>query len=107
MRGYDADISQVQRNVQYYDLKRCKVLAVWLAERIHAMEIDKEQYKTSIQELQLSSRARNVLLHNNITTIGQLLKTALNFDEIRVLKGAGKQVQREIEATVIALRKNN
>ena len=101
------EILNIQRSIQYFDLNKCKLLASWLAEHIHAMEVDKAQYKISIQQLKLSSRATNVLLSNNIFTIGQLLYKAVNWDEIRVLKGAGEKVLQEIKEKVTELRKIN
>ena len=68
------------------------------------MEIDQELYRVSIQQLQLSARATNVLLGNNIVTIGQLLNKAVNWDEIRVLKGAGDKVLQELQQKVDELR---
>jgi DNA-directed RNA polymerase alpha subunit len=101
------DILHIQRSIQYFDIHKCKLLADWLAEHIHAMEIDKQLYKVSIQTLQLSARATNVLLAHNIVTIGQLLSKSVNMDDIRVLKGAGDKVVREIQEKVTELRKDN
>jgi DNA-directed RNA polymerase alpha subunit len=105
MDEYPPDILHIQRNMQHFDLNKCKMLADWLAARIHMMEIDKKQYKTSIHELQLSPRTANVLLANDIITIGELLNKAVNWDEIRVLKGAGAKVQAELQEKVNELRK--
>jgi len=101
------EILNIQRTIQYFDLNKCKLLADWLAQHIQAMEIDKQLYKVSIHQLQLSPRASNVLLSNNIFTIGQLLSKAINWDEIRVLKGAGDKVLTELQQKVDELRKNN
>ena len=107
MDRYAPEIINIQRSIQYFDLNKCKLLAGWLADHIHAMEIDKQQYKISIQQLRLSARATNVLLNNNIITIGQLLNKAVNWDEIRVLKGAGEKVLGEIQEKVNELRQIN
>lgn len=104
MHRYDPDILHIQRSIQYYDLNKCKLLAGWLAERIHSMEIDKKQYRISIQQLHLSARATNVLLSNNIVTIGELLNKAVNWEDICVLKGAGEKVCQEIGLKVAQLR---
>jgi DNA-directed RNA polymerase alpha subunit len=101
------EISGIQRSIQYFDLNKCKLLADWLAEHIHTMEIDKKLYKVTIHQLKLSARATNVLLNNNIVTIGQLLNTAVNWDEIRALKGAGQKVLQELQQKVTELRKIN
>jgi DNA-directed RNA polymerase alpha subunit len=106
MDEYTPDILHIQRNMQHFDLNKCKILADWLAARIHMMEIDKKQYKTSIHELQLSARTTNVLFANNIITVGELLMKAVNWDEIRVLKGAGDKVLAELREKVTELRKN-
>jgi DNA-directed RNA polymerase alpha subunit len=107
MDRYTPDIIQVQRSIQYFDIHKCKLLLGWLADHIHAMEIDKKLYKVSIQQLQLSARATNVLLNNNIVTIGQLLNKAVNWDEIRVLKGAGEKVLTELQQKINELRTIN
>lgn len=107
MDQYTPDIIHIQRSVQYFDLNKCKLLAGWLAEHIHAMEIDKKLYKVSIHQLQLSARATHVLFSNNIYTVGELLSKAVNWDEIRVLKGAGEKVQAELQQKVNELRKIN
>jgi DNA-directed RNA polymerase alpha subunit len=107
MHRYDPDILHIQRSIQYYDLNKCKLLADWLAERIHSMEIDKKQYRISIQQLRLSARATNVLLSNDIVTIGQLLNRAVNWQDICVLKGAGEKVLGEIQQKVNELRQIN
>jgi DNA-directed RNA polymerase alpha subunit len=107
MNRYAPDIVYIQRSIVHYDLKKCKLLADWLAAHIQAMEIDKQQFKVSIQNLNLSARALNVLRFNNIVTIGQLLTKAVNWDEIKVLKGAGQKVLSEIKQQVDELRKIN
>lgn len=106
MDRYTPDIVHVQRSIQHFDLTKCQILAEWLADHIEAMQIDKKKYKVSINQLNLSVRANNVLRANNIVTVGMLLSKAVNWDDIRVLKGAGEKVVREIQEKVIALRKN-
>jgi DNA-directed RNA polymerase alpha subunit len=105
MDRYTPDIVHIQRSVQHFDLPKCKVLADWLADHIEAMEIDKKKFKISIDQLNLSVRANNVLRTHNIVTVGALLSKAVNWDDIRVLKGAGEKVVREIKEKVIELRK--
>lgn len=106
MDRYTPDILHIQRNIQFFDLQSCKLLASWLAERIEALEVDEKHYKVSIRQLQLSSRATNVLLSNEIFTVGELLSKSVNWDEIRVLKGAGDKVLGELKQIVKELRKN-
>ena len=105
MNQYTPDIQYIQRNIQYFDLEKCKLLADWLTDRIHKMEIDKKLYKTSIDQLKLSARARNVLGSNGIFTIGDFLSKAVDWDEIRVLKGAGDKVLTELQEKINELRK--
>ena len=107
MNRYAPDIVYLQRSIVHFDIKKCKLLAGWLAEHIQAMEIDKQQFKVDIQNLNLSARALNVLRFNNIVTIGQLLTKAVNWDNIKVLKGAGEKVLGEIKQKVDELRKIN
>jgi DNA-directed RNA polymerase alpha subunit len=99
-----ADILHVQRNIQQFDLKQCKLLASWLATHIRTLEIDRKMYKISIQQLHLSKRAFNVLRADGIFTIGQLLAKSVDWDDIRVLKGAGEKVVKEIQEKVAAIR---
>jgi len=106
MDQYPPDILQLQRSIHYFDLNKCKLLASWLAEHIQAMEIDERHYKVSVRQLHLSARATNVLLMNDIFTIGDLLSKSVNWDEIRVLKGAGDKVLGELKQIVKELRKN-
>ncbi|OQP54346.1 hypothetical protein A4H97_22970 [Niastella yeongjuensis] len=104
MDRYAPDIIHIQRSIAHFDLKKCQALAGWLAGHIQAMEIDKQLYKVSIEQLNLSTRALHVLRYNDIITIGQLLKKAVNWDDIKVLKGAGEKVLNEIKQKVDELR---
>ena len=106
MDRYPPDILHIQRSVQNFDIGKCKLLAAWLAEHIENMDIDRQKFKMSINQLNLSVRTHNVLRANNIITIGELLYKAVNWDNIRVLKGAGEKVVRELQETVTELRKN-
>lgn len=107
MDRYAPDIIHIQRSIVHFDINKCKVLAGWLAEHIHALEIDKQQFKVSIDTLKLSTRALTVLRTNNIVTIGELLTKAINLDQIRILKGAGEKVVSEIQQKVNELRQTN
>lgn len=98
------EILQVQRNIQHFDVKQCKLLANWLAAHIDALEIDKKMFQENIQQLHLSARAGNVLKANGILTIGQLLTKCVNWDEIKILKGAGEKVVQEIQEKVAGIR---
>jgi DNA-directed RNA polymerase alpha subunit len=87
------------------DYAKCKFLAEWLTQHIRNMEIDKELYNADIQHLDLSNRTMTVLRTNNIVSVGELLNRAVNWDQIRVLKGAGTKVLQEIKEKVDELRK--
>jgi DNA-directed RNA polymerase alpha subunit len=104
MEKYAPNILQIQKNIQHFDVKQCKQLASWLAEHIRELEIDKKLYKTTIKQLHLSVRAYNVLRSSGIFTIGQLLTLSMNWDNIKVLKGAGEKVVQEIQQKVAAIR---
>ena len=106
MDRYPPEILHIQRSIQHFDITRCKILAEWLAAHIDAMEIDKKKFKMSINQLNLSVRTHNVLRANSIVTVGELLYKSVNWDNIRVLKGAGEKVLRELQEKVIELRKN-
>lgn len=99
------EILHIQRNVYMLDYTKCKFLAEWLAQHIRNMEIDKELYKADIQHLDLSPRTMTVLRTNNIVSVGELLNRAVNWDQIRILKGAGTKVLQEIKQKVEELRK--
>jgi DNA-directed RNA polymerase alpha subunit len=104
MDRYAPDILHVKRYIQQFDVKRCKLLYSWLATHITELEIDKKMYKVSIQQLHFSARAANVLRASGIFTIGQLLAKSVDWDDIRVLKGAGEKVVKEIQEKVDAIR---
>jgi DNA-directed RNA polymerase alpha subunit len=104
MERPDPEMALLQRNIQHWDAKRCKLLASWLRQRIKILEIDKKLFRTTIQKLHLSARAANVLRFNNICTVGQLLTKATNWDDIRVMKGAGEKVVKELEKKVAEIR---
>ncbi|WP_207515006.1 DNA-directed RNA polymerase subunit alpha C-terminal domain-containing protein [Longitalea luteola] len=88
------------------DLPKCKLIANWLSEYIKMQEIDYYEIShKSIQELNLSPRAEKVLKNNNIHTIGSLINRASNWDNIRILKGAGKVVVNELAQKIKEIQK--
>ena len=105
MDQYKPDLLHLQRSIYLLDYAKCKFLAEWLEEHIRNMEIDKELYKADIQHLNLSVRTMTVLRTNNIVSVGDLLNRAVNFDNIRVLKGAGATVCKEIKDKIEELRR--
>jgi len=99
------DIIHIQRSILQFDLDKCKLLADWLAEHIRNMEVDQELYKVDILHLNLSRRTLTILRANNILSVGQLLIKANNWDQIRILKGAGAKMINEIREKVDEIRK--
>ncbi|THU39599.1 hypothetical protein FAM09_13945 [Niastella caeni] len=93
-----------QKIIKGLDVRQCKALARWLSHHITTLEIDDALFKINIQQLKLSTRAYNVLMDNNIYTIGQLLKTSTNWDNIRKLRGAGEKVLQELSDTINRVR---
>ncbi|WP_205513188.1 DNA-directed RNA polymerase subunit alpha C-terminal domain-containing protein [Longitalea arenae] len=104
MQQRDHDIARVQDILQHLDVSRCRQVAGWLQDHIRALEVDDAMFKLSIQQLRLSNRTLNVLQQNKIHSIGQLLKKASDWDNIRKLRGAGDKVLQEIRATVEQLQ---
>lgn len=82
------------------DVQKCKLIATWLSEHIKMLENHNGIYNKSIQQLSLSSRTQKVLKRNNIDTIGSLIQRASNWDNIRILKGAGEKVLNELDQKI-------
>lgn len=97
MNTHDHEITYLQKTLQHFDVARCKQLASWLAEFIQSLEADGELYNLPLQQLHLSTRTFNILQFNKITTVGQLIKKAADWDSIKQLKGAGEKVLTEIK----------
>ena len=97
MNTHDLEIAHLQKTLQHLDIERCKQLASWLAELIHSLEADGELYNLPLQQLHLTTRTFNILHSNKITTVGQLIKRAADWDNIKQLKGAGAKVLTEIK----------
>jgi len=97
MNRYDHEILYVQKTIQHFDVKRCRLIANWLSEHIQLLEVDQQLYKISIHQLRLSTRTYNVLQANKINSIGQLLKSSADWDNLKKLKGAGDKVLHEIK----------
>jgi DNA-directed RNA polymerase alpha subunit len=94
---HDHEIEHLQNALQHLDVEKCKRIAGWLADHIHSLEADGQLYHTSINELHLSTRTLNILQHNHINTLGDLVKLAANWDRLKQLKGAGAKVLTEIK----------
>lgn len=97
MNTHDHEIAHLQKTLQHFDVARCKQLASWLAELIQSLEADGELYNLPLQHLHLTTRTFNILQCNKITTVGQLIKRAADWDSIKQLKGAGAKVLTEIK----------
>jgi DNA-directed RNA polymerase alpha subunit len=94
---HDHEIEHLQNTLQHFDVEQCRLIAGWLADRIHLLEADEQLYHTSISQLHLSTRTLNILQFNHINTVGDLVKLAANWDSIKQLKGAGAKVLTEIK----------
>lgn len=97
MNRYDHEIIHMQRIILHFDMQHCKAFASWLTEYIQLLETDEQLYHINIKQLNLSTRALNILQNNQITTVGQLLKRSADWDSIRQLKGAGQKVLSELK----------
>lgn len=107
MNKQDHEIELIQKSIQHLDAKTCKTISIWLLEHIELLETDEKLYHVSIQQLKLSTRALNMLLNNQITTIGQLVKMSADWDSIRQLKGAGEKVLNELREKLDELQAGN
>jgi DNA-directed RNA polymerase alpha subunit len=101
---YEYQISYLQKVIQNLDVNHCKVIANWLTNYIKTFEVEDELHKIHIRQLGLSARTYNVLHANNINTIGQLVKLSADWDNIRILKGAGDKVLNEIKQKLAQLQ---
>lgn len=97
MKTHDHELAHLQKTLQRFDVERCKMFASWLVEYIQTLEADEQIYNLSIQNLHFSTRTFNILQGNKITTVGQLIKRAADWDSIKQLKGAGEKVLTEIQ----------
>jgi len=96
----NTEISHIQTTLRSFDLDSCKFIAIWLSDYINILEIDINTLNKTIRDLDLSKRAYNVLKTNGIDTIQQLLVISANWDNIRILKGAGDIVTNEIQEKI-------
>jgi DNA-directed RNA polymerase alpha subunit len=96
MNTHDHEMTHLQKTLQHFDVERCKLIANWLTEYIQTLEADGQLYNLPIQQLHLSTRTFNILQCNKISTVGQLIKKATDWDSIKQLKGAGEKVLTEI-----------
>lgn len=105
---HDHEIEYLQKTLQHFDVERCRLIARWLSEHIQTLETDKQLYRTSIRQLNLSTRTFNILQYNNINTVADLIKLAADPDNIKQLKGAGRKVMSEINEKLaqVNTRKN-
>lgn len=96
----------VQTILRTLDVQHCKTVAVWLSDHINMLEIDDAHFKTTIQELGLSPRTYKVLRNNCIDTIGQLIQRASDWNNIIMLKGAGKKVASELNQKISQIQQS-
>ena|SRR2546430_11237247 len=101
MKNRDLELSKVQWTMQDYDLDSCKMIAKWLYRHIKLHEIDFTTLDASIEDIGLSNRAYNVLKVNSILSLQELLILASQGHSIRLLKGAGYAVTKEIQEKVL------
>jgi DNA-directed RNA polymerase alpha subunit len=104
MNTHDHEIAHLQKTIQHFNVERCKQLASWLAEFIQSLEANGELYNIPLQQLHLTTRTYNILKCNKITTVGQLIKKATDWDSIKQLKGVGAKVLIEIKDKLAAVK---
>ena len=107
MDNPDHDILQVQQIIQRFDIKKCRIIDDWLSAHIRTLEVDKKLFKINIHQLRLSARTYNLLMENEINSVGKLLARSADWDSIRMLKGAGEKVQQEIKQKIAQIHAGN
>jgi DNA-directed RNA polymerase alpha subunit len=100
------EIRYVQNIIRTLDVQHCKTIASWLSDHINMLEIDDALFKINIQQLRLSVRTYNVLRNNRIDTIGELIQRASDWNNIIMLKGAGKKVANELNQKISQIQQN-
>jgi DNA-directed RNA polymerase alpha subunit len=100
MKNRNLQVSRAQWIIKTFDLESCKMLSTWLTRYIKLLEADVSQINKTIKDIGLSNRAYNVLKLNGIDSIQQLMMISQDWDNIRVLKGAGQIVVKEIQQKV-------
>jgi len=105
MKNNDPEITAIKKAIRALDLRACKYFAAWLSEHIRLLEINSQRSDKSIKELGLSQRAYNVLTSYGIHSIDQLL--AMDWDDVKIMKGAGNVVVEEIRKKIAALNTAN
>jgi DNA-directed RNA polymerase alpha subunit len=92
-------ILAVQSTIQTFDIDDCEFLANWLSHHIKLLK-GENLHINNIKELGLSSRSNNVLRINGIHSIDQLIQLCTNWDDVKMLRGAGKVVLEELRKKI-------
>jgi DNA-directed RNA polymerase alpha subunit len=100
MKNRKLEITRAQWLIKTFDLQSCKMLSHWLTGHIKLLEMDVSRFDKSIKEIGLSTRAYNVLRFNGIDSLKELIVISYDLDNIRILKGAGVKVVKEIREKV-------
>ena len=101
MRSKEYQLWSVQATMHEFNLDSYKMVAKWLLRQIKLHEMDFTTIDAKIEDIDLSTRAYNVLKENKITSLQQLLILVSDGISIRLLKGAGKTIANEIEKKVL------
>lgn len=101
MKKRNHALSEVQWTMRDYDLDSCKMIAKWLSRHIKLHETDFTAIDASIEDIGLSNKAYNVLKVNSIMSLQELMILASKGHSIRLLKGAGSTVTKEIQEKVL------
>jgi len=96
IKNREHQVSSMKWQIRDFDLEGYKLLAKWLSRQIKILETDVRKYNITLEDIGLSNRAYNVLKNNGIDTLYQLNKLSVNWDNIFMLKGAGRLVCAEI-----------
>ncbi|OQP68246.1 DNA-directed RNA polymerase subunit alpha C-terminal domain-containing protein [Niastella populi] len=105
IKYHKKEVQYIINRISTLDLQDCRAIANWLAEHMNLIEGDNVLCQKSIQHLNLTPRAEKVLRYNNILTIGSLIERASNWDNIKMLRGAGAKVLNELSSKITQVQK--
>jgi len=89
--------TRFQNSLISLELSQCIELQKWLKQRINYLE-NIPHVKKEVKDLNLSTRAYNALLQNNLNTVEEILRFGWN--NIAYIKNIGIKTAKEIRAVV-------
>jgi DNA-directed RNA polymerase alpha subunit len=89
--------SSFQQSLTNLNLDECMELQMWLRGRVKYLK-NIPHAKKKIQDLDLSIRAYNALLNNNLNTVEDVLRYGV--DKVGLLKNIGQKTENEIRNAI-------